>query len=229
MAIVGWIDTDDLNNPSSPYAEDAALFATWLLRKLTGDKYPGISETTEWYGYNRADCSSAICDEIIDFYELPLDMRNAGTRYLRMRHTPVLSVTSVEVGNDVLDPSEYAVSNYASLVMGSRKCWNLTKGVTVTYKHGVNPPEAGRAAALHLANELELGFSGSDECSLPQRVSSVQRQGISYDILDPQQFVEDGKTGIYIVDMFIHSANPGKAVKKPKIFSVDDPRGERYR
>lgn len=227
--IIGWVDTDDLDNPDSPHAEDAARYATWILYKLTAEKYPGVSESTEWYGHNRVDCVGGICEEIIDFYELPTDVSSQRLRYLRLRHTPVISVESIEVGGSLMDPSEYKISNYSSLVRTDRSCWNLHEGVTITYSHGSDPPTAGRVAATHLADQLDLAMSGSDDCVLPERVSSVTRQGISYDILDPQQFITEGRTGIYQVDLFIHAANPKAATKKPKIFSTDTPRGERYR
>jgi hypothetical protein len=35
-------------------------------------------------------------------------------------------------------------------------------------------------------------------------------------------------TGIYEVDLFLSTHNPSGALKKPKVFSPDRPRGESY-
>jgi hypothetical protein len=45
--------------------------------------------------------------------------------------------------------------------------------------------------------------------------------------LDNQDFLDDLKTGVYAVDLFLRSVNPDKARVKSKVFSVDIPRGRR--
>ena len=104
----------------------------------------------------------------------------------------------------------------------------MRTGLTVTYSHGVDPPVAGRLAAAELTDQIIYALTGSEECALPERVTSVTRQGISYDILDPQQFIKEGKTGIYLIDLFLQAANPYGAVKRPKIYS-GEPQGRLYR
>jgi hypothetical protein len=86
----------------------------------------------------------------------------------------------------------------------------------------------GRMAARTLAIEFVKLYSGDDDCALPQRVTSISRQGVSYTLLDSQDFIEEMRTGIYMVDLFLKSANPDKARTKARVFSVDVPRGRRY-
>jgi hypothetical protein len=86
----------------------------------------------------------------------------------------------------------------------------------------------GRMAARTLAIEFVKLFEGSDDCALPQRVTSIARQGVSYTLLDSQDFIEEMRTGIYMVDLFLKSTNPDKARAKARVFSVDVPRGRRY-
>ena len=62
---------------------------------------------------------------------------------------------------------------------------------------------------------------------LPQRVTSVSRQGVNYTILDNQDFVEEMRTGLYVVDLFLKSVNPDKARAKARVFSPDVPRARR--
>jgi hypothetical protein len=46
-------------------------------------------------------------------------------------------------------------------------------------------------------------------------------------MLDPQDFLDRGKTGIYEIDMFITSANPRGALKKPQVYVAGRPSGEK--
>jgi len=133
------------------------------------------------------------------------------------------SVTSLADGR-VLDPSEYSIINRAFLQVESL----LPRGIEVSYTYGQPPPKTGQMAALALATQFFFLWSGREsECSLPDRVTSVSRQGVDWVLLDNQDFLDDLKTGIYIVDMFLKSVNPDKARVKAKVFSVDLPRGRR--
>jgi hypothetical protein len=71
-------------------------------------------------------------------------------------------------------------------------------------------------------------WAGDDDCALPQRVTSVSRQGVSYTILDNQEFIQELRTGIYVIDLFLKTVNPDNARKKAKVFTVDVPRARRY-
>jgi hypothetical protein len=83
-------------------------------------------------------------------------------------------------------------------------------------------------AARVLALEFAKLWAGDEDCALPQRITSVSRQGVSYTILDQQDFLDELKTGLYVVDLFLKSVNPDKARAKARVFSVDVPRGRRY-
>ena len=65
-------------------------------------------------------------------------------------------------------------------------------------------------------------------CELPQRVTSVSRQGVSYTILDNQEFIDELRTGLYEIDLFLKVVNPDNARRKSKVFSVDTPRARKY-
>jgi hypothetical protein len=84
----------------------------------------------------------------------------------------------------------------------------------------------GQMAARTLAIEFCKMWAGED-CELPQRVTSISRQGVSYTILDPQDFVQEGRTGLYMVDMFLKSVNPDKARNRARVFSPDTSRARR--
>ena len=63
---------------------------------------------------------------------------------------------------------------------------------------------------------------------MPQRVTSISRQGVSYTVLDNQDFIDELRTGLYVVDLFLKSTNPDKARAKARVFSPDVPRARRH-
>jgi len=232
---VTWITGEDTNDPGSPHADAAAEAASWVLYKLTAEKYPGIQTATEWYGLDNARCTS--CD-IYGLYDTWTSDNNfpfphphftvpAGPRGIRLRGQPVTSIETVEIDGELVDSSRYSLYNNAVLIRSDNSCWDFNSGVSVTYKYGQNPPELGRIAAIRLANEFILSVTDLENCSLPDRVTAVTRQGVSYTILDPQTFLTEGRTGVYEIDLFIKTANPDRARKRPKIFSPDIPGGRR--
>lgn len=230
---VTWISGSDTSDPYNENAEAAAKAASWILYKLTAEKYPGIRSAVEWYGTDESGCWACTPSDVlsvdINHIHRTLGQRSAyDARGLRLRHAPIVSISSVTTNQGVLSSSEYRVANRAYLVKSDRSCWNLTSGIVVDYEFGINPPAAGLMAAKKLANELMLAATDSEECTLPARVQSITRQGIDYTVLDPQDFINEGRSGIYEIDLFIAASNPEKARKKPRVFSAHKPRGERY-
>ena len=82
-------------------------------------------------------------------------------------------------------------------------------------------------AARTLAMEFAKLWAGDDDCALPQRITSISRQGVSYTLLDSQDFIDDVRTGLYAVDLFLKTSNPDKARNRSRVFSPDVPRARR--
>jgi len=178
---VTWITAEDTNYPLDPNAEYAAEAASWILYKLSGEKYPGVRSATEWYGLEGSPCWS--CSSILEYDS---SIANAAythnhhyfdsssafsTRGIRLRHTPVVSISNVSTASEDNIPSgSYLVANRAVLLNKDKSCWDLINGVEVSYEFGVKPPSAGRFAAQKLANEFILAMLDSNDCALPQRV-----------------------------------------------------------
>lgn len=224
-----WITVDDTFDPTSPYAESAVATASFILFKLSGEKYTGTRISTDSYNLSSYAGLSYIEPAVARGEIYNVSSLTEGFRNLKLRHQPVMSVQSVEYLGRVLTPDEYTLRNKSYLVRKHSMPWILDniQDLTVTYTHGTPPPTAGKRAAIRLANELILSDMGSGQCALPERITSVNRQGISYTVMDPQEFIDNGKVGIYEVDLFLAAVNPHKAKKRPKVFSVDRPRGER--
>lgn len=216
-----WITPSDTIDPTGMYTDEAIQTASTVLYKLTGEKYPGISTSTDAITSTAYTNNAMTSPQLIGgkMYNLPRSAMG-GQRELNLRQKPVLSVQSVYVNGVLLDPSQYSLRNNAYIVRTAPHQWMLspTSEITVTYKHGARPPVAGRAAATRLANEIILWYLGDNRCALPERITSVSRQGVSYTILQPMDFISQGNTGIYAVDSFIAAVNPDKQRKKPAIF-----------
>ena len=236
-----WITAADLDSPTAESAESAAAYASYVLYHLSGKRYTGTTQSTDWITFSY-DYPDYVEDFGAALNILGVSITNAQhiTVYenddarplkLYLRSKPILSVSAVALGahgaTTLLDPSEYVIGNKAFLLRRDGQRWDLEHGIGVTYQHGVKPPEAGIMAAKELANELVLLETNPDACSLPSRITSISRQGVSYTVFDPQSFLDKGRTGLYNVDLFLSATNPSGAVKKAKVFSPDIPRGVR--
>ena len=225
---VPWITVNDTMEPTSPVAVDAVMRASWLLFMLTGQKYTGIQTSTEMYSFdNSTDFKFMPAMYQGNIYNIP--RMNNGTRRLRLRQTPVHEIISVVEHGKLVPSDTYTLRNNAYIVKNGGMFWYLDSPneLEVTYVHGSPPPDAGVSAAILLANEFILSEIDPEACTLPKRVTSITRQGISMTMLDTQEFLKEGLTGVEEVDLFIKAANPTRSLKKAKVFSPDRPRGER--
>jgi len=91
---------------------------------------------------------------------------------------------------------------------------------SVKFTYGEDPPQSGKDAATTMATEFARLYSGAAN-RLPARIQSITRQGVTMTIIDPMQFLDDGLTGLYDVDLFIRQYNRGKQVVPATIWSPD--------
>lgn len=242
-----WVEVEELGTyASSEYAYDAVKTASYMLWAMSGRKFTGTTTVTEKYvcpirGYrNSADrrfnyLPSLVNGEVINFANgTDLDAvdgffynENSTRTRIRLRGRRVIKVHTLRTQNGtVVPPSQYYLVDHSSIQTTTSSTWS-TCNIEVTYTYGTPVPFAGKMAAKLLAIELVKMYEGDPECALPQRVTSVSRQGVSYTILDSQDFIEEGRTGIYAIDLFLKSANPDRAKARAKVFSPDMARGRR--
>lgn len=237
--MVMWADVEDLLDPTDPYAVTALETASWILYQLTGEKYQGIITTTEAYG--GVPFGANIEPAVVNgkMYNLPTSGNKSSLGSwigyglnklkLHLKHGPVRKVLEVVELGAVVPQSSYTLRDNSFIKKKNNLPWimNDFTELLVTYEYGAKPPKAGKQAAIRLANEFLLFESNDDRCALPAAVTSIQRQGVSVTVLDPQEFLMQGRTGIYEVDLFIRTANPKKALKKSKLYVPGRVRGER--
>ena len=125
----------------------------------------------------------------------------------------------------------WRVDNGQWLVRTDGDCWpqcqdfDTDAGDTffqVTYFKGIPVPSVLAQAAGELACEWAKSCLGAP-CRLPQRVTSLSRQGVSVSLPDVSQLLEHGLTGVPTVDQLIRSFNPYGLTSAMGIASPDWP------
>lgn len=138
--------------------------------------------------------------------------------------TEIVSVTDLRAGDDVT--AEAVLYNRTFLVLsdtcpGEARCTVGVDGcVEVEYEYGSEPPAPVLQAIEDLCAEMTLAESG-EPCRLPERVTSVNRQGMSWTLIDPQDFLDKGRTGLPSVDMVIATYNSPGARARARVFSPE--------
>jgi hypothetical protein len=225
------------------FSYEAAKAASNLMWALSGRKYSGITTVTERYicagrvyryGPSTNNTQAVLVDgdvanfysDNLDFYEgITADGTTSSSR-IRLRGRPVTKIHTVrDRSGKIISPNKYYLVDHSTMQAAVGVPWTPCN-IEITYSYGIEPPTLGKMAARTLAIEFAKLWSG-DVCELPQRVTSIARQGVSYTLLDSQDFVEDLRTGLYVVDMFLKSVNPDKARAKARVFSPDVPRARR--
>lgn len=241
-----WIQPEDLGDYAyTEFTEEAVRTASYLLWAMSGRKFTGETTVTERYTCtlrnNRMGPSIKTNSPILfggdvynipsgdfdEYSELTSDGLSPESR-LRLRGRPVTKVHSIRnrLGK-ILDPASYYLVDHSTIHIKAGTPWTPCN-TEVTYSYGTPVPAAGKMAARTLAIEFIRLWTGDEECSLPQRVTSVVRQGVSYTILDQQEFIDELRTGLYVIDLFLKTTNPDNARRKSKVFSPDQPRARRY-
>lgn len=150
---------------------------------------------------------------------------------------PVHDVVQVKVDGAPLATGAYRVDDDRRLVRvdGGEwpRCNDLTVSDThvgtwsVTARYGQDVPEGGAWAVGELGCQLMLAFNGSSDCKLPPGVTTLVRQGVTVQMNTVTDLLKDGLTGLYLVDTFIATWNPGRLRRRARTYSVDGPNPRR--
>lgn len=139
---------------------------------------------------------------------------------------PVHSIHKITIGGVTVDPSTYRVDNWSRLVRLGGACWpdcqdlaapDTAPGTFAVWMWvGQEVPPLGRLAVTLLAKEFRKLCAGDKNCVLPDRVTSVTRQGVTVEMVN-----EAGKTNIKIVDDWVQLVNPYGVTEPMTIMSPD--------
>jgi len=226
-----WInatDVEQLTGCTDVDADEPMIeVASGVLYKLSGEQYPGVCSTTVNPGVycGCGDATGPCC---------------AGVRYLVLGALPVVAVQEIRLDGEVVSPFEYRLHGQRlyRLPDGNnvRQVWPCCRRpdrvpderIEVDFTYGEAPPRAGVLAAATLACELLRATGETEgECRLPQRVQTITRQGITMAMLDPMAFLDNGRTGIYEVDLFLASYVESAGKRSSGVVNPDTVRARR--
>lgn len=152
---------------------------------------------------------------------------------------PVADIVEVRIDGVVVNPLAYRMDVYRgvpTLVRTDGDCWPKCQDLNldvdevgsfvIVYRPGKLLPLAGQMAAGMLACEFAKNCVGQD-CALPQQLASLSRNGIEVQVADPTALLENGLTGIAMVDLWIKTVNPARRPHRSRVYSSDIP-GSRY-
>lgn len=121
------------------------------------------------------------------------------------------AVTSVTLGDGtLLDPSRYELLASGWLQRTDGAGWSGCGDegpTTILYDRGHLPPVGGISACVTLAIEFVRSWCGDQGCAIPANASTITRQGITV-TMDVSKFLEEQRTGVPTVDMWLESVNP---------------------
>lgn len=211
--------------------QDHLMHASEVLWALSGRRWygGGCSETADFY--EKPGCWTQRVDSGGgNFWYIPArSWATCGSDAIKLPRSPVVAVSAVTINGAAF--TDYRLEPAGGLLYRTDGCgWQQCYDghISVTYTYGQPPPEGGVRAAVALAIEFALAAMGSSECALPERVQSITRQGISMTMLDPMDFLPQGRTGIYIVDLWLASVNPQSRAQRGRVWSPDVPRLRRF-
>lgn len=238
-----WAAAADVRNiprhAATPTDEQLAPWfgpASDILFELTGRRWPGNCKTTIRPG---ADSSAGACPEGGTAGRWACGCA-CGLTGVDLAPRPVTGVVSVTLDGDILVAgTDYRVDDFAQLVRlpdadGGRRSWPCRQRMDlaaseegtfeVEFTYGAPPPPMGVMAAAALAARFA---QPSDTCAISKAAQTVNRQGVSFTLLDPKGIRDpEGSTGVDEVDWFLRAYAPDAGQIAPSaIVSADVPAG----
>lgn len=146
---------------------------------------------------------------------------------------PVQEIVQVTVDGEVLvEGTDYRLDDYRKLVRLGGNLWplcnDLNKSVTdvgtwsVTAIYGEPFPNLGKLAMGQLVCQIIADLVGND-CTLPDNVTNITRQGLSFTLQDVNDLVQEGFEPLTYVNRFIERYNPNKLQGRARLYDVDGP------
>lgn len=243
-----WTTVDDVRANCARCSDDTVVsdaavlvgieVASEVLFHLSGRQYAGTCEATvrpclraswtpRWWVVEYGSAPWGVCGCGSDG---PSACSCAGGSSILLGASPVVSIDEVKVDGVVLDPSTYRIDGYRWLTRVDGEAWPACQRIdlddteagtfSVAYTYGSPPGPAGEHAARELACEVARACSDVD-CALPERVTQVTAQGVTMVALDPFDFLEKGKVGVFAVDLFLAAVNP-KGRRRPAVIVSPD-------
>lgn len=176
--------------------EEYVAVASELLAQLTGGRF-GIWTETVMPASRNYWCEPSP-------YRRRINVGGVSRPALRLGYFPIRSVLEVKIGGITLPNSAVAVVDHDWVVRTDDGDWPKdNSNWTIKFTYGEEPDAAAIAAADALVCELALACVNPSKCSLPKNVTQVTRQGLTAVLADPFAMLDNGRTGVYEVDLLL--------------------------
>lgn len=220
-----WITLADLPDAKPALDDDVWEDLTWqaseLLYTWSGRQYSGGCTSTVVLDTPAGAAGSATpCWHWQDSWTPSRSDRGVRAQVVALLpDSPVTSIETVSIGDvELVAEDDYVAELPAGLVTRTGGLeWPADGTARITYTHGIMPPIGGQRSAALLAVELGKSWSGG-KCRLPERVTNVSRQGLSYDLAGADS---GWGTGIWSIDSWLLSVNPHKQSRRASAWSPD--------
>ncbi len=151
---------------------------------------------------------------------------------------PVTEIVEVLIDGNTVDPANYRLDSYKWLTYlddpdtGQVRRWPACQNLaldddqpgtfSVTYVHGIAPPQIGLDAAVQLACALA---TATEDCELPPGTQQVERQGIrialNYPASSRRGGLPPGFSDLALVKLFLDTVNPYGLTRRSAVFTPD--------
>lgn len=144
--------------------------------------------------------------------------------------SPVFQIVQVKVDGTPLATGSYRLDNNRILVRTDGNVWPLCNDLSrddtevgtwsITAQYGEPIPDLAQLAMGELACEIVRAATGGD-CRLPPGVTQLVRQGVTISYPDVGELLKNGRTGLYLVDLFLATYNPNALKRRSRVYAVD--------
>lgn len=141
--------------------------------------------------------------------------------------------TVLRDGNEICDG--WRLYDYSLLVMPKGQCFPACQRLDlplsapgtwgIVYWEGL--PIDGNPAAIRAVTRLAVEIwkdCNGGECALPERVTQVTREGVTYSFEETDGLASIGRFGIAAIDGWLDIVNPGRNRAPLQVYSPDMPR-----
>jgi hypothetical protein len=204
-----WVTTEDYLAvyPDSSYvdAEAAVQEATWLLWSLTNKQYHGIECRQDEYQSRPGLCRIRLAHQPVDEVFVVERIDDCTDEVTEVDSWCSLSGGSVRLCCRAGNPNGLTVP-WSEAPASSWLCSCDNGIVRIQYRVSDNLPPGAARVTMRLANEFWKS-AHNQKCALPDRITNVTREGVTWITLDPLDFLDKGLTGIGTVDQWLSSVN----------------------
>lgn len=175
----------------------------------------------QWFNLGCGSCSGDCSCSFVSEFLLP---------------APVERIVEIKLDGTPMPTGSYRLDNNRIVVRTDGQIWPTCNDLNLddtevgtwsaTALFGEPVPAGAELAMGQLVCEIVRAARG-EACSLPPGLTQLVRQGVTIQYPDVGELFRQGRTGLYLVDMFINTWNPYNLRQRSRVYSVERPQVRR--